>query len=527
MSAGSRDLQLLDGYCSESLTDEEFVEFEEALRRDTSLRRLLVKYRMLDSDLRDYASAQVRTPLEAEDSVSNLKVIRRMRVEVWAMAAAIVVLLIGVTLLGLRSAESGLIAEAEPTLDTGVAVLIQSDSAQWANREMRSGDAMAPGLWTLVAGTAEFEFYSGASVILEAPAELEILSENGGILRGGKLRADVPHHAHGFTITTETVELVDLGTSFGMEVGDDAETAVHVFDGKVEIFEPNSDRVMGQGQELLAGEGRLVASTGETSSFAADDSRFISPTQMEEGARDRVRESYDRWKQTASDLRKNSRLVAYYDFEGLSDRSLISRSTSDFDGLRGAVIGAQWSSGRWSEKGALDFKRPSDRVRIEVPDVADSMTLVTWVRIDGLDNQFNSLLLSDGWARPGALHWQIHKDGFVELAVWHGEKETHNSRAPFVLRPFDFGRWVQLAVVYDGGSGTVAHYRDGQLSGVVALPAVVPLAIGKAEIGNWTPPEHNSRQVRQFNGRMDEMLIFSVALSEFEIQELYQNGNPQ
>mgnify|MGYP003639025626 CR=1 FL=1 len=526
MSDENRNRQLLDGYCSESLTSEEFSEFEEALRQDASLRHLLIEYRILDSDLRDYASADVRDSPAHEASVTNLKTIRRMRVEVWAMAAVIVVLLIGVAVSGVRGYRDGLVVEAEPALDPGVAVLTQSVNASWKNREVRSGDAMEPGLWTLLEGTAEFEFYSGASVILEAPAELEILSENGGILRGGKLRADVPHHAHGFTITTDTVELVDLGTSFGMEVGEGAETAVHVFDGKVELFEPNSDRIMGQGKELLAGEGRLVGSTGETSSFAADDSRFISPTQLEKGTRDRIREKYLRWQQAAEDLRKDSKLVAYYDFEGASDRSLLNRSADSSDGLRGAVIGAQWSSGRWPDKGALDFKRPSDRVRVEVPGKFESMTLVTWVRVDGFDNQFHSLLLSDGWGRPGALHWQIHRDGFVELAVWNGQIKTHNSRAPFLMAPADFGRWTQLAVAYDGGSGSVTHYRDGSLLGQIDLSVTVPLAIGKAEIGNWTPPQDDSRQVRQFNGRMDEMMIFNEALSAVKIQELYQHGNP-
>ncbi|MEM9317369.1 MAG: LamG-like jellyroll fold domain-containing protein, partial [Pseudomonadota bacterium] len=113
-----------------------------------------------------------------------------------------------------------------------------------------------------------------------------------------------------------------------------------------------------------------------------------------------------------------------------------------------------------------------------------------------------------------------------ELAVWHGQKKTHNSRAPFVLQPFDFGQWVQLAVVYDGALGTVSHYRDGELSRVVTLPAVVPLSIGKAEIGNWTPPPLKSRQIRQFNGQMDELLIFNAVFSDAEIQTLYQHGRP-
>ena len=94
------------------------------------------------------------------------------------------------------------------------------------------------------------------------------------------------------------------------------------------------------------------------------------------------------------------------------------------------------------------------------------------------------------------------------------------------MRPSDFGRWMQLAVVYDGEAEILTHYRDGEPLGVIPLPEVVPLAIGRAEIGNWTPPPHDSRQIRNFNGRMDELMIFDQALTATELARLYENGNP-
>ncbi|MEM7601374.1 MAG: LamG-like jellyroll fold domain-containing protein [Verrucomicrobiota bacterium] len=527
MKGEDRPQWLLDGYCSGSLSDEEFAEFEGMLREDESLRRRLIGYRMLESDLRAHEETKVHLAARTEAGPVQLKTLRRLRAEVVAMAAVIAVLLIGLAVLGLRgiSWPSSDVA-TEPIVDPGVAVLTREIDAQWENAEVRLGDSMPRGLWQLVSGTAELEFYSGASVILEAPATLEITSENHGILHAGRLRADVPHHAHGFTITTKSVELVDLGTAFGMEVGADERTSVHVFDGEVEIFEPNGERQQGEGEILLAGEGRVLSLSTEPRSIEADGSRFLTPTEIGEKARLHEQENFSRWLSHAGQWKEDSRLVAHYPFQEGGGRSLENQSSTEFNGLRGAIIGARWKSGRWPDKGALDFKRPSDRVRIEVPEKFESMTLVAWVRIDGLDNNFNSLLLSDGWDRPGAVHWQILKSGEIELAVWHGQKETHNSRAPFVLHPFDFGQWLQLAVVYDGASGTVSHYRDGKLSGVVTLPAVVPLSIGNAEIGNWTPPALKSRQIRQFNGQMDELLIFNAAFSDAEIQTLYQHGRP-
>lgn len=520
MNLKNRHCELLDGYCSGALTEAEFAELEEALRGDVKLRQLLIEYRTLDSDLRGFASVPT-----TDQPASQVRTMRRLRIEVWSMAAAIVILLGGVAFLGVRESHS----QVEPSLDHGVAVLTQAIDAQWKDRDVRQGDSMAPGSWQLTAGTAELEFYSGASVILEAPAELEIVSENGGVLHVGKLRAQVPLHAHGFTITSKEVELVDLGTSFGMEVGAESGTAVHVFEGKVELFKPGSDRRQGAGVELLAGEGRRINVGGAQSVIRASDIGFVSPLELDRQSQTRQQLGFEHWKQSAAVVAHDARLLGHYDFETPSgaSRELINRSSREYDGLTGAIIGARWGVGRWPAKGALDYKRPGDRVRIEVPGQSKSVTLVAWLRIDGFDHPFASLLLSDGWDRPGAVHWQIHKDGFVELAVWHGEsRATNNSRAPFVMRSSDFGRWIQLAVVYDGDAKIVSHYRDGEPLGVIPLPEVVPLAIGKAEIGNWTPPPHDSRQIRNFNGRMDELILFDQALTATELARLYEDGKP-
>ena len=52
------------------------------------------------------------------------------------------------------------------------------------------------------------------------------------------------------------------------------------------------------------------------------------------------------------------------------------------------------------------------------------------------------------------------------------------------------------------------------------------LRIGNAEIGNWGDPNRKdpSYAIRNLNGRIDELAIFNVALSESEIKTLYQKG---
>ena len=338
MNLDEHALELVDGYCNGSLTDDEFSELGALLRSDSSLRRTLLEYRMLDSDLRGYASAAENLPPLSDDNITTARTIRRLRAEVWATVAVIAVLLIGIAWLGFRQWELKpieQIAAVDPVgqHDPGVAVLARAIDADWEEHSLRVGDAISPRRLNLRAGTVELEFYSGALVVLEGPSLLSVVSENGGILHAGKLRAHVPHHAHGFTISTESVELVDLGTSFGVEVGQDSGTEVHVFDGKVELFKPKRPRHPNQGQSLVAGEARRVELTGESTAIVADDSRFTDSIQLSE----RLRTRYTNWVNATQTLEDDPRLWVRYDFERdvNAPRSLLNYSADRDDGLRG------------------------------------------------------------------------------------------------------------------------------------------------------------------------------------------------
>jgi len=518
-----RHQELVDGYCSGLLSDAEFDELESALRESPSLRETLLEYRALESALQVVAAAEtVRRP-----HVTEIGFFGRWRVPLFAAAATIALLLTAATVFLVR--EDRIQNLENPQLDHGVAVLTRTLEAEWlGEKHPEAGDSILPGRWRLASGSAELEFYNGASVILQGPADLEIQSANGGILHAGKLRAQVPEHAHGFTITSRDVELVDLGTAFGMDVDETAGTAVHVFEGSVELFEPTSRQAGEAGSVLVAGEGLRMSYGSDSSELAIAPSSFLSPTELNRRSKDSLEMKYSNWRKEFEASLDDPRLVARYGFERKSEysRSLMNASFNNEPGMVGSIIGARWSYGRWPGKHALDFKRPGDRVRLTIPGGYESMTLAAWVRVDGFDYEFNSLLLSDGWDRLGAVPWQIHKKGFISLAVWNGAVESrNNSIADFVFEPSDFGRWMHLAAVYDGANGIVRHYRNAELIGEVTVSPTVPLHIGDALIGNWSPPPEDLSQIRNFNGRMDDMAIFSEALSSSEIQDLYSSGN--
>jgi hypothetical protein len=193
-------------------------------------------------------------------------------------------------------------------------------------------------------------------------------------------------------------------------------------------------------------------------------------------------------------------------------------------------VGCHWIEGRWPDKRALEFRNVSDRVRLSVPGEFESLTLATWVRVQGLDRQFNSIFMCDGF-EAGTLHWLIRKDGVLGLTViGAGPGDRQIVASPSVLTLDQFGLWLHLAVVLDGKTKRVVHYVNGAPVSEKALKLNPPFRIGTAELGNWNArgiPDNDPSLIRNFSGAMDEFFLFSRALNADDIRMLYSAGKPQ
>ena len=168
-------------------------------------------------------------------------------------------------------------------------------------------------------------------------------------------------------------------------------------------------------------------------------------------------------------VRKDPALLVYYAFQPgqPGNRMLQDVSPQREPSRDGAIVGCNWGPGRWRGKHALEFKGVSDRVRLQVPGAFDSITLVAWVRVDGLPNGNNSLLMCDGWDE-GGMHWQIGEDGKLILGV-RGLVGTINGHyhALGAFGPERLKQWTFLVTVYDRDSGMVIHYIDGEPASAV------------------------------------------------------------
>lgn len=145
-----------------------------------------------------------------------------------------------------------------------VARVERSEDLVWDPRSADSvrGDGwLSPGLLRIQSGTAAITFNSGAATIVEGPAELSLETGNRLFLKSGRLVADVPEQAYGFTVNTPRLNAVDLGTRFGVSVDGEGNSELHVMEGEVA-----ASRTSGNVAATVIREGLAVRADGRTRS---------------------------------------------------------------------------------------------------------------------------------------------------------------------------------------------------------------------------------------------------------------------
>jgi len=95
--------------------------------------------------------------------------------------------------------------------DAPIATLVDSTDVVWNDATYRIGDALPAGMVRIKSGQAMIEFASGAKITLEGPAEFRIDDPMNAYLQLGKLEANVPDKAIGFTIGAPGLKVIDQG----------------------------------------------------------------------------------------------------------------------------------------------------------------------------------------------------------------------------------------------------------------------------------------------------------------------------
>ncbi len=493
---------LIQHYLEGTLSDAEAEELHTLLQSESQLGEKLLQHFEMDAMLR------ATKPLATNNIIRPALLPKRRFTfttvtTVAAMAACI-------TLLGVWIAMAWPKSAVEETT-VSVAVLTRGVNLEWESAAITPGTPLSPGWLKLKSGIAQIEFYQGARVLIEGPAELQLVSSGEATCRRGKLSAHVPPQAKGFRINTPKGTIVDLGTEFGLDVSD-ANSEVHVFKGEIELHQD------AESMKSLK-EGQAMAFAAKPHLITANASGFASLNEINARTALSDRSQFERWLATSTKLNADPGLKLHFDFQDdETSRALRNHAASGEDG---SIVGAAWTAGRWPEKHALEFRNVSDRVRLSVPGETKALTMAMWVRVNGLDRAFNSLFMSEGWG-DRKVHWQITREGKIRLGVAGSQSKGHSDYdTPVFFTPERFGRWMHLAVVFDPDAKEVRHYANGALLARLPLKDASPLKLGIAELGNWNDQRKTGGvAIRHLSGAMDEFALWDRVLGDAEIAAL-------
>ena len=514
---------------------------EELLAESEKARKEFLEFAAFECALED--AVKVDVPARAVDCVSNDSVVvprqtsrrlggmwRSQGVPVLMVTAVVLVVLLVVLNRGLRPNQGGPGRSSTPP-PNGFAVVASQANVDWETSAVSSGDVLPRGVHHIRSGVIQLELFSGVQLVVEGEAEFVIESPLVVSLSQGAVRAYVPDVAHGFRVVTEAGKIIDYGTEFSVRVNDDT-TDVTVLDGEVGLVQKERPEI-----RFTRGDSLRVRSTTAKHEVLKEPIHVMSSLTVSRAAQQSLSMQEDVWEKALEEWLHDPRLVACY--RGPSEKqSRVLENLCDgaTPSTQAAVVGATACVNRWGREGrAFDYTRLGSRSRVALRDEMDNISLVCWVKINSLNNLFNSLFLTDGH-EEGEPHWQILKDGRIFFSVKHPHRKGTSWRqtvfySPPIWRNAMSGEWNMLAVTYDRRAGEVAHYVNGNQVSLELIPehATVPhINLSAASIANWAEPMYRTDEeftCRNLNGAVDEVFIFDGVLGASEIATMYSQSS--
>ena len=379
---------------------------------------------------------------------------------------------------------------------------------------LQVGDKIALGQ-----GLVRLTFPSGVEAIVEGPSQLELTSPLSVRMDGGLAWFKVPEAGHGFTVNTEGLNVVDLGTEFGVWFDTDDSLQVHVAEGKVRV-EPvlkamaKVELVKGDAMTFdVFGRGRSVDS--RLSLFRREFTRSMpylhwSFDQAEDGVYEvtGTMPGVDKYQAQVSHLR---------------DAKLIDPKQYQIEGRYG---------GAFSMKGKGLF---ADTVFPGIEGNAPR-SFVAWVR-------HRKSFVANGARTPYCV-WgsrELRRGAAWKILMW---KE---SSSVLITSPIDLeyetevsqqhlNEWTHIASVYTGrndeqGYPEVYHYMNGVRQDVVHHGPLV-----KVDTESISTPTKKAKPLRfgaslfegsgnvSLDGDLDEVYLFRGVLTEEQVKQLMEEN---
>ncbi|MEM9345812.1 MAG: LamG-like jellyroll fold domain-containing protein [Planctomycetota bacterium] len=407
-----------------------------------------------------------------------------------------------------------------------VATLAAERDAVWHRRP--GEDLYAGQRFTLNQGFAEVVTTRGAIALIEAPATIEFLDNPNAIyLHSGKLVGICEtQSSKGFVVRTPQMDMVDLGTEFGVTVRRDRVETV-VFDGEVEVYPTKPPGASGstapvrlsRGQYAAAGPAGTLASGDMTDgSVGLSYLRSLNPDEV----------ASRRYAQSVLEQKP----LIYWGMQDLAVQAVVNRGTAGnrYDGRaqateqrEGGVGGAYARFGNAGDDSVIAVDEPIKEIQ-----GADSYTIECWARVEKHHRGMVAVLTAGN--RRNIMHLEVLDNLYGSdvggtartVRFMHREKPAETGGQQLYSDPYPLGVWMHLVCVKNGDS--VAFYVDGEL---VAQQACERFFSGTLQlmIGRLDPKQGSlDRNARTFYGDLDEFALYPHALDLETIRRHYALG---
>lgn len=481
-------LELIRDYLDDRIDADGLARLNQLLESDHDARAEFRAMATMEEGLRDLSiSTEIPFP---EPKRSK----RRIRVEHLGIAALFVLCLALAVLLGQKAGFEDEWGDAIARIE------FLSDDVRFDPSQQlpTTEDSLLGKGWVqLERGRMKILFRSGATVEAEGPAALGIDTPMRAYLDFGKVRVHAPKAGRDFVVATESMEVVDLGTRFEVEVDPQSrESNVSVIEGLVDLHlgSRGADRRI---RPLEAGYAARVDAFGEIVEITGKPQPDAIP----------VPQIVAHWKFDESG--------ANGEIEDSSGRGL--NGVASEGGFPNPVPGV---SGQALEFSGNEFVDLGEHVR-EFGQLRE-FTFAAWVR-EPRDHLAMLFSLSGNSEQQRVQLYLAAR--FVRYGWQDG---AHFDSISGRIDGWETGRWYHVAVIVDEDAARL--YRDGEMiaSGSVGsrigTPVSNPFSVknpSHAYIG-WLVDgrQGNDSAPQRFEGQMDDVQLYSGALSQDAIQFL-------
>lgn len=157
-----------------------------------------------------------------------------------------------------------------------VATLASTDQALWKNSQLKVGQALYEGdSINLQEGEARISVGFGAEVVASSPCSLSFLASDRIELHEGQVAVDVAPWAKGFTVVTDEMDVVDLGTTFTVSASPGINAKTTVLKGIVRVHPSKVQNEQRRGLLLLEGQQLSVDDKGLHKNLQQQETRQL------------------------------------------------------------------------------------------------------------------------------------------------------------------------------------------------------------------------------------------------------------